>query len=178
MLILYNLFNKRTRTCSLVDVEIASFPAVVSEFYHLLNLVTKNTLMFISVNVSFLIEYFCNIFDIIEGGIRVFHDLSRFDAVTWDATAKVVKTRLTENPLYYYELTVRNPTTGKISLPVAIMISSDQSEPTMKHWMTCFRNDEKRIYGANKYLNLSKSTVIVQLYLLLQQWNFLTVKTY
>ena len=55
-LILCNLFNKRTKTYGFADVEIASFPAVVSGFYHLLNLVMKNTLMFISVNVSFLIE--------------------------------------------------------------------------------------------------------------------------
>ena len=69
--------------------------------------------------------------------------------MTWDATAELVKIRLTENPLYYYKLTGQNPTTGKISLPVAIMISSDQCKPTMKHWMKCFRNDEKWIYGAN-----------------------------
>ena len=30
------------------------------------------------------------------------------------------------------------------------MISSDQTQPTVKHWVTCFRNDEKQIYGANK----------------------------
>ena len=47
------------------------------------------------------------------------------------------------------------------------MISSDQSQPTVKHWITCFRNDEKRIYG-----NPCKSTVIVQWYLLLQKWKF------
>ena len=80
----------------------------------------------------------------------MFHDLSRLDPVTWDATGKVAETRFTENHLYYYEITVRNLTTGKISLPVAIMIPSDQSQPTVEHWMTCFCNDEKRIYGANK----------------------------
>ena len=80
----------------------------------------------------------------------MFHDLSRLDPVTWDATGKVAETRFTENPLYYYEITVRNLTTGKISLPVAIMIPSDQSQPTVEHWMTCFCNGEKRIYGANK----------------------------
>ena len=30
------------------------------------------------------------------------------------------------------------------------MISSDQFQSTVKHWKKCFRNDEKRIYGANK----------------------------
>ena len=155
MLTLCNLFNKRTKTYGFADVDIVSFPAIVSEFYYLLNLVVKNTLMFISLNVSFLIEQFCNTFGIIKDGLCVFHDLSRLDAVTLDATAKVLKTRLTENPLYYYDLTVRNPTTGKIFLPVAIMISSDQSQPTVKQWMTCFRNDEKRIYIANKALQIS-----------------------
>ena len=76
----------------------------------------KNTSMIISVNVSLVTEQFCNTFDIIEGGIHVFHDLSRLDVVTWDATAKVVKTRLTAKPLHSYELTVRNPRTVKTSL--------------------------------------------------------------
>lgn len=60
-----------------------------------------------------------------RGAVRVFHDLCKYDAVFWDATGHVVKTSLTERKLFYYELTVRNPTTGKVSLPVAMMISSD-----------------------------------------------------
>ena len=74
----------------------------------------------------------------------------KMDNVTWDATSKIVKTRLTDKPpLYYYELTVRNSTTGQISLPVAIMILSDQTQPTVQYWMSCFRNDEKRISRAS-----------------------------
>ena len=41
-----------------------------------------------------------------RGGIRIFHDICKMDAVTWDTTSKIVKTRLTDKPLYYYELTV------------------------------------------------------------------------
>ena len=90
-------------------------------------------------------------------GIRIFNDICKMDAVTWDATSKIVKTRLADKPLYYYELTIRNPTTGQISLPVAIMISSDQAEPTVQHWMSCFRNDAKIIYETS---NLSQPVQI------------------
>ena len=44
-----------------------------------------------------------------------------------------------------------------MSLPVAIMISSDQTQPTVQHWMSYFRNDEKRLYGAS---NLSQPVQI------------------
>ena len=37
------------------------------------------------------------------------------------------------------------------------MISSDETQPTVQHQMSCFRNDEKRIYGAS---NLSQPVQI------------------
>ena len=84
-----------------------------------------------------------------QGGIRIFHDTCKMDAVTWDATSDAAKTRLTDKALYYYELTIWIPTAVQISLPVAIMKSCDQTQPTGQHWMSCFRNNEKRIYGAS-----------------------------
>ena len=48
-----------------------------------------------------------------RGSVKVFHDLSKMDAVFWDATGHVVKSRLTNKKLFYYELTIRNPTTGR-----------------------------------------------------------------
>ena len=90
------------------------------------------------ISVDLVVLFLCT-----EGGIRIFQDICKMDAVTWDTTSKIVKTRLTDKPLYYYELTIQSPTTGQISLPVAIMISYDQSQPTVQHWMSCFRNDEK-----------------------------------
>ena len=74
------------------------------------------------ISVDLVVLFLCT-----EGGICIFQDICKMDAVTWDTTSKIVKTRLTDKPLYYYELMIRNPTTGQISLPVAIMISSDQT---------------------------------------------------
>ena len=100
-----------------------------------------------------------------QAGIRIFHDLCKMDAVTWDATSKIVKTRLTEKKLFYYELTIRNPSTGHISLPVAVMISSDQTQPTVEYWMSRFRNDKKKYMEQADFHSLYKSIVIVQWYL-------------
>ena len=33
-----------------------------------------------------------------QGGIRIFHDICKMDAVKWNATSKIVKTRLTDKP--------------------------------------------------------------------------------
>ena len=52
---------------------------------------------------------------------------------------------------------MRNPFTGHISLPVAVMISSDQTQPTADYWMSRFRNDKKKIYEASR---LSQSVQI------------------
>ena len=88
-----------------------------------------------------------------QAGIRIFHDLCKMDAVTWDATSKIVKIRLTEKKLFYYEL------------PVAVMISSDQTQPTVESWMSRFRNDEKNYMEQADFHSLYKSIVIVQWYL-------------
>ena len=55
----------------------------------------------------------------------IFHDLCKIDAVTWNPTSNMVKARLIKNELLYYEISIRNPSTGHILLPVAVMISSN-----------------------------------------------------
>ena len=85
-----------------------------------------------------------------RAAVKVFHDVCQMDAVFWDATGQIVKSRMTTRKLFYYELTVGNPTTRKTSLPIAMMISSSQTQPTIQYWLSTFRNHEKAIYGADK----------------------------
>ena len=85
-----------------------------------------------------------------RAAVKIFHDLCKMDAVFWDATGHIVQSRLTTKKLFYYELTIRNPTTGKVSLPLSMMISSDQTQPTIQYWLATFRNNEKMLYGSDK----------------------------
>ena len=68
-----------------------------------------------------------------RASLEMFHDLCQLDAVFWDAIGHVVNTKFTNKNLFYYEFTVRNPNTGKVSLPVAMMISSDHTLPTIQY---------------------------------------------
>ena len=88
-----------------------------------------------------------------RSSIKVFHDICVTDTVYWDATGHVVQSKLTNKKLFYYELTVRNPQTNSVSLPVASMVSSTHNQPAIQYWMSLFRNHEKQIYGIN---NLSQ----------------------
>ena len=69
------------------------------------------------------------------------------DVIDWDTTGHIVKTRLTDKKLFYYELTGRNPSSGKISIPLSIMISSDHTEPTVQFWISMFSMGHQRLHN-------------------------------
>ena len=84
-----------------------------------------------------------------RASFELYHDMCQMDVIYWDATGHIVKTKLTNNKLFYYELTGQNPSSGKISIPLSIMLSSDHTQPTIQFWISMFRNYEKILYGAS-----------------------------
>ena len=79
--------------------------------------------------------------------VKIFHDMSVQDAIFWDATGHVVKSKLTSKKVFDHQITVRNPKTNSISLPLVSMASSAHIQPAMLFWLTLFRNHEKQITG-------------------------------
>ena len=84
-----------------------------------------------------------------RASVKIFHDMSVQDTIFWHVTGHVFKSKLTSKKLFYYEITVRNPKTNSISLPLASMVSSAHTH-TVILFLTLFRNHEKQIYGIDK----------------------------
>ena len=76
--------------------------------------------------------------------MKLFHKLSPKLPIFWDATGNVVRRGDDGKRFLYYELTVANPISGKMGIPVASMISDDQSLPTVSDWLSSFRQAEKK----------------------------------
>ena len=85
-----------------------------------------------------------------RASVKIFHDMRVQDAIFWDATGHVGKSKLTSKKLFYYEITVRNPKTNSISLPLTSILSSTHTQPAIFFWLTLFRNYEEKIYGIDK----------------------------
>lgn len=86
-----------------------------------------------------------------DAGVRLFHELAKTVPLHWDATGSV--TWKDGNKEYlYYAIVFPNPTRqeeGEKSspCPIAELISTNQSEPTISNWLQLFRYREKSIYG-------------------------------
>ena len=92
----------------------------------------------------------CYVISLDTSSVKIFHDMSVQEAIFWEATSHVVKSKLTSKKLFYYEITVRDPKTNSISMPLASMVSSAHIQSAILFWLTLFRNHEKQIYGIDK----------------------------
>ena len=80
-------------------------------------------------------------------GLQLFHKFASNLCLFWDATGSIVRKSDTKKQFLYYELTLENPLKGKMGIPIAAMMSEDQSLPTILDWMTSFRHSEKQKFG-------------------------------
>ena len=83
-------------------------------------------------------------------GLKLNHKLTSAQPLFWDATGSVVRRAEDGRQFLYYELIVSNPDKKSMGIPVAAMLSEDQSLPTILDWMQCFRQSEKKLYGFSK----------------------------
>ncbi|PIK50716.1 hypothetical protein BSL78_12402 [Apostichopus japonicus] len=96
-----------------------------------------------------------------DAGVRLFHELAKTVPLHWDATGSV--TWKDGNKEYlYYAIVFPNPTRqeeGEKSCPcpIAELISTNQSEPTISNWLQLFRYREKSIY---RFRNLTTPCLI------------------
>ena len=80
-------------------------------------------------------------------GLKIYHKLGDKFPLYWDATGNVVRRGEDGKKFLYYELTIANSNLGNMGIPVAAMISNDQSLPTIVDWIESFRHGEKKIFG-------------------------------
>ncbi|KAJ8017929.1 Ubiquitin carboxyl-terminal hydrolase 36 [Holothuria leucospilota] len=86
-----------------------------------------------------------------DAGVRLFHELAKTVPLHWDATGSVAWKHGGKEYLYY-AIIFPNPTRqekGEKSspCPIAELISTNQSEPTITNWLQLLRYREKRLYG-------------------------------
>ncbi|CAF1412635.1 unnamed protein product [Adineta ricciae] len=79
------------------------------------------------------------------GGIAAYHKFALNMPLSWDATGGIVMKR--EKQIYYYELTMTNLIKGGPSLPITSMLSESHGTMDIIHWMNCFIEKYKQIYG-------------------------------
>lgn len=79
------------------------------------------------------------------GGIAAYHNFCRAMPLSWDATGSIVINR--EKKIFYYELTMSNVKRGGPSLPVTIMLTESHTTMDIVHWMNCFIEKYKQVYG-------------------------------
>ena len=90
-------------------------------------------------------------------GIRLWHELSKSNAVYFDATGSIVKQFSNDKRILYYEVSIKCPGKGNPSVPVAAMLSSEHDVATISSFLSHFRRSEKFLFG---YKNLSQPCVI------------------
>lgn len=94
-----------------------------------------------------------------EEGLRLYHALAGKDVLFWDATSSVVRKGDEGKRILYYELALRHPVKGKMEIPVsAIMLTDDQSLPSIQNCIARFRHDEKKFFG---HSNTSQPKLII-----------------
>ena len=77
-----------------------------------------------------------------EGGVKAFHSLSPMQTIHINASGSILKSLLISKRLLYYELTLESPVPGCSPLPIAVMISSDHSLPTITNFLNVLRFHE------------------------------------
>ena len=79
------------------------------------------------------------------GGIAVYHDFASSMPLSWDATGGIIINH--NKRIFYYELTMSNLQKGGSSLPITIMLSASHGTMDIVHWMNCFIEKYKQVYG-------------------------------
>lgn len=82
------------------------------------------------------------------GGLAVYHQFASTMPLSWDATGSIVVNH--SKPIYYYELTMSSLHKGGSSLPITVMISASHGTMDIVHWMNCFIEKYKQVYGFGK----------------------------
>ncbi|XP_071819589.1 uncharacterized protein [Apostichopus japonicus] len=89
-----------------------------------------------------------------EAGVRLFHDLAAAVPIHWDATGSVAWKEGSKEYLYY-AIVVPNAVRQRLGFqsspcPIAELVTTSQTEPTISNWLEIFKYHEKRIYGYNR----------------------------
>jgi hypothetical protein len=99
-----------------------------------------------------------------ESQIRTWHHISHKDISYIDATGTIVKD-YDDKRVLYYALVVRHPKEGNPPLPVAEMITNDQSAYSIRTFLERFRRDESLVFKGNvtipRQLNSDYSKAII-----------------
>ena len=115
----------------------------------------------------------------IEDQVRLWHRRCGDDISYLDATGTIVANHNGKRVLYY-GLVVRHPNEGDPSVPVAEMVTSDQSTGNIRTFLERFRRDESRIYSGRltspRQLNTDYSRAI--LLAVLKEFNNETMETF
>lgn len=82
------------------------------------------------------------------GGIATYHHFASTMPLSWDATGSIVVNR--QKRTFYYELTMSNIKRGGPSLPITVMLSESHSTMDIVHWINCFIEKYKQVYGYGK----------------------------
>ncbi|CAF3595458.1 unnamed protein product [Rotaria sp. Silwood1] len=82
------------------------------------------------------------------GGIVMYHQNASTMPLSWDATGGIVVNR--GKRVYYYELSMPNLSKGGPSLSVTAMLSTSHGTMDIIHWMNCFIEKYKMVYGFAK----------------------------
>ena len=82
------------------------------------------------------------------GGIAAYHNFVTTMPLSWDATGSIVINR--DKKTLYYELTMSNIKRGGPSLPIAVMLSESHSTMDIVHWINCFIEKYRQVYGYGK----------------------------
>ena len=97
-----------------------------------------------------------------EAGVRLWHNVIKDDAVSWDATGGIIKTKLTTTKILYYEIVVSSKS---VSTPVAFMISEVHTQSAVEELLTELRCKEKEIFRTNTtpvQINSDRSIVLLK----------------
>ena len=82
-----------------------------------------------------------------KADLRLFHDLSPYMPMYFDATGNLARKMFEDTgKLLYYALVVPHPNKGKPPIAVAELFSSSQSVSTLTYFITSFMHDTAKLY--------------------------------
>ena len=81
--------------------------------------------------------------------ILLWVNLARHQVALMDATRNVVRPLTTGKKLLYYEISFPNPSKGGSTIPIAGMLTSDQSEPRILNFIRTFQYAERQVRKTN-----------------------------
>ncbi|CAF1029304.1 unnamed protein product [Rotaria sordida] len=79
------------------------------------------------------------------GGIAAYHHFASSMPLSWDATGGIIINY--SKRIFYYELTMSSLQKGGSSFPITVMVSASHGTMDIVHWMNCFIEKYKQVYG-------------------------------